>query len=394
MSTASHTPAPPPQHPALEILAAFVDGRLREDERRRTVAHLAGCELCREVVAETVHLSEDPALADAADPADGDSDEDDEPAPSPGRVLRPPLGRFRGTLPLVGALVAAGLAALLTWTVASRVFLSHDLVPTAVSDLTATMDKSALRQGIGDVPTAPNVLDFPYTRGGGGEELPMDLSPPGSQTPQQAFRLGFHLALLDAAVRAGAPEVAEDVIQWIDYQKDLEPPSLEGVKFTLDRARSYIGDLPASGENTSELLGSLDALLDGTLDDDGPLLDYPQWYELGKWTGAAWTAAHTGDLGWFDDAETKQRLHALRQQEWGGATDPALASVTGLAVSDPEEADLPALKAALHRLTGAAGGKADAMVPGFAPPPVPDALPDSADPTDPTKTPTPHGDAP
>jgi hypothetical protein len=46
-------------HPELEELAALIDGRLPTAEAARVRAHLASCEDCYEVFAETLHLQED-----------------------------------------------------------------------------------------------------------------------------------------------------------------------------------------------------------------------------------------------------------------------------------------------------------------------------------------------
>lgn len=55
------TPTMPSTHPCpdLEELAAFVDGRLEDDARAAVVEHLASCEDCYEVYAETLRVIED-----------------------------------------------------------------------------------------------------------------------------------------------------------------------------------------------------------------------------------------------------------------------------------------------------------------------------------------------
>lgn len=42
-------------HPTIEVIAAFIDGRLSAGERADVVAHLAGCRDCRETLAAFAH---------------------------------------------------------------------------------------------------------------------------------------------------------------------------------------------------------------------------------------------------------------------------------------------------------------------------------------------------
>ncbi len=53
-----------------ETLAAFIDGRLREDSRRSVVDHLAQCEDCYELMVESLRLHQTP---------EGEEDQDDRP---------------------------------------------------------------------------------------------------------------------------------------------------------------------------------------------------------------------------------------------------------------------------------------------------------------------------
>jgi predicted anti-sigma-YlaC factor YlaD len=50
--------------PDAEQLAAMIDGRLNGEDRANVEQHLAGCHICREVLAETVCLDEaEPVVA-------------------------------------------------------------------------------------------------------------------------------------------------------------------------------------------------------------------------------------------------------------------------------------------------------------------------------------------
>ena len=76
----------PTSHPELETLAAFVDGRLSGAERASVVEHLASCDDCLEVVAETAAVQE----------------ELDAETSSPGQVVRQP-GAWRRWMPAVAS---------------------------------------------------------------------------------------------------------------------------------------------------------------------------------------------------------------------------------------------------------------------------------------------------
>ena len=51
-----------PVHPDADMLTAFVEQSLTSTERQSVVAHLSGCEPCREVVALTQSLTAEPAM--------------------------------------------------------------------------------------------------------------------------------------------------------------------------------------------------------------------------------------------------------------------------------------------------------------------------------------------
>src|ERR1044072_917703 len=52
-------PLPSDDHPGLEDLAAFIDGRLSAAEKSYVTQHLAGCETCYEVVSGTLRLQDE-----------------------------------------------------------------------------------------------------------------------------------------------------------------------------------------------------------------------------------------------------------------------------------------------------------------------------------------------
>ena len=139
-------------HPSLEAVAAFVDGRLGGEERRRMVEHLAHCDDCQELVTETVLLLRETDSEDAQGdetPTEEGEDASEVPAKS-GHLLVPSPRRFRRALPLIAALAAAACLALLIWTPAGEWILGHAARDVSVADLTTDLPASepALRQAV------------------------------------------------------------------------------------------------------------------------------------------------------------------------------------------------------------------------------------------------------
>jgi hypothetical protein len=123
--------------PDLNLIAAYVDGRLSESERDVLHRHLASCDVCTELVAEVVSANEMDLAPVAAQPEPGDQ-------PS----SRPPLPFFRRHR--VGAVTGTLLAAAAALVVVVRV------MPPQRSGETSSMSPAARS---GDVrPPDPNVV--------------------------------------------------------------------------------------------------------------------------------------------------------------------------------------------------------------------------------------------
>ena len=349
VTTISDTSSTAGRHPELETVAAFVDGRLAGDERRRMVEHLASCDDCQELVTETVLLLREPAAADGRD-ADDPADDDEESGKSPpasGRLLVPPPGRFRRALPLIAALTAAAGIALLLWTPAGDWILRRDDRVVPVEDLTSALptDQPALQQALSDG------ID------GHGWPTPLGDTPPATPEQEATFQLGVRLSELDAALRAGDGRSAKTLTYRIEsLLRSLElPPAL---------ARYYTG--PSSiGEGleagaTSEGLLHLSAEADSSLAPDprdgGAGFVDATYFALGKWAAAAQLAVAAGDLDWFDEPGPRRQLRQLRRAELPADLATSVSTVVEILDAHPTAADLPRLRAALRELVLRGGG--------------------------------------
>lgn len=305
-------------HPDAETLAAFVDGRLSGAERNRVVEHLAACDRCHEVVTDTVHLLRDPALAE-------DEEEDISPAVTPGKVLRPPAGRFRRALPLAAALAAAALVALLVWTPAGE-WILNPLFPTAgtVADLTNPLPlDDATRTAVGTVE----------------RHWPTYLGPDDGMThaAATAFRLGVRNAELGVALAADAGSVGE-------YTREVLSLLAE-VEFSAHIASLYEpGPTPAR-------LAEADGKLAELLGRDTP------WYALGRWAGVARLAADTGHTGWFARPAPRRTLRSLRRNDWPPDVAGRLDAVDALADGGVDANERASLAMELAELIRVASGE-------------------------------------
>lgn len=314
-----NTRPPVTRHPDAEELAAFVDGRLTGAARDRMVAHLADCTECHEMMADVVTVLRDPALRDGAgDPEAAEEDEEIYSTAS-GRVLRPPASRFRRALPLVAAVAAAALVALVAWMVVGRWILDPastttmaDLVAPLPVDAAVTARMRAVEE-YGDV-----------TRGTEG---------PVTVDTTRAFLLGVRNAELRLA-RASGNGTSADVLL----------ARIEGLLLADGDTGSLVAGLYRSQP------AEADRLLAEYLEGRAP------WYALGRWTGVARVAAGAGHGGWFAQPAPRRTLRALRRHDWPPAVDGHLTSIAALTDGGAEPDELPALDSALTELLAAATG--------------------------------------
>ena len=332
--TTTRTPAAD-CHPADALLAAFVDGRLGGAEQRLMVEHLALCERCREVVAETARTLRDPELAGWLDDAASGDDEQVEPSGGSGRLLMPPPGRFRRALPWVATLcAAAGVAALLVLTPAGRGLLGLGDERAAVAGLTAGLEGEETRRFF---------ADRGYEEGRQGWEVLMGGDAPALDA-EASFQLGVQVAFLDAALRAQESAAAYTLAARVSSRVDPLVASI----FYRDLARRI-----DAGAGFETLLAA-HARCEENLRAEGGAYQVA-WYDLGRWAAAARLAVVAREASWFDERTHRRELRRATRREWPPAVAAPLASVTGLIAGGIEEGEWPALELAAAELIAAGG---------------------------------------
>lgn len=276
--------------PDLEELAAFADGRLSGAARDAVVEHLADCEDCYEVYAETLRVREDlgPRAVPLADdppltiPADA-------PVVVHPRSFRPP----RWAVPVAALAAAAALAVVvLPWWLGTRT----PVVP--VGDLAVLVSDSSL----GDV-DGWYEHDWPRMRGQGPVLGTSDID-----SAKRAFRLGVHTVDLEAATRlddeASAARQAQQLETLVDEDDFLRffSPQYQDLK---NRVRG--------GADQHELLTTESRLEVLLTQDADPLFSF--YYSFGKWTETARLAALTGHAEYFIGSDFRRGLRKLRDAE-------------------------------------------------------------------------------
>lgn len=294
--------------PELEELAAFVDGKLSGAERDAVVEHLASCEACYEVYAETLRIQED--LGPRAVPA---ADEDEE-GPEPAPVV--PHPRSFGWAWRAGVALAAAvlLAVGLLW------FLSRPkLVP--VADLARFIEpgSSSLLEGE-DWATH----DWPRFRG---------VAPRLGQTDRdsaiRAFRLGVHAVDLEASVRLGDSDGAE-----------AQTFQIESLLGDLVFSQPYVllcrelRDRINAGASREEILKSAFGLMDELTQVEDPPVD-ELYFSFGKWVEKSRVLALTGDPRYFSESEFDRFLRRFESAELGKEVSRRVREVGKLAASEP-----------------------------------------------------------
>ena len=311
--------------PSLEDLAALVDGRSSDSERASLMRHLASCERCMEVYAETVRFV--------------DSEEDDESVADFEaererlRQSRPSPAIRRRRYAWLALAAAAGLA-LFAWLPVRDVLSGRGLLTAElpVEQLSAHLDPAA-RQ------LAPfDATPWSYVRSD-------DAFTAGLPSCQRSFRAGvrafdLHLALgrggtqtaLDIlpelTALAGSFEVAEHVVYSFDY-----------VRSALDRGERPEDLLPASAQAS--------AYLDDVAESDCS--------RLGRWAGAGRAAAATGDLSFLNRSVVRDLPRRVRPEELSAQALDALDETAAVLAEEVSSGDLEELEASFAKLLALGG---------------------------------------
>jgi len=327
------------RHPADALLAAFVDGQLASDEHQRMVEHLAGCEVCREVVAETAKTLRDPELAGFLDD-DGDGDEDVEPSSgSSGKVLRPKKSRFRRALPLIATLTAAAaVTALLVLTPAGRGILGLGGGEAAVAELTAGLEGEEIRRFL-------TAGDYDSDWGGG---LMGESSPLAELDAETSFQLGARITQLDVALHLEARDAAK-VLALRVYNRVSE---LTTASLFYGGGQGLQGRL-AEEADSAELL-QLNARGDKWLrsgDESASL----HWYDLGRWAAAGSLAALAEDPSKLRQRAFRRQGRRLNRRDWPPAVEAPLTAISSLLADGVDEGEWNALRQEFGKLMEAGG---------------------------------------
>jgi hypothetical protein len=265
-------PTRPTDCPDLETLAAFVDGRLATAERDVVVRHLADCDACREVVAESSALAA--ALA-TEDRVAGD--------PTPLREAR-----VRGSrAPLLAATAAAALAlvSLSWWFGLSRSREERALAELGRPELAARL------------PATWAEPVWPVLR---------SASPrlPGSVA---AFRAGVRHVDLPVALARGQSELGARFAREIAHQL-RSTPFADAAALEMESFAKELEIAPPSRAESIERARRLD-------ESSARLLD-PEWLALGRWAEGGRLLALAGDSrrwdrppgSWLEEPEIRSAM--------------------------------------------------------------------------------------
>jgi len=282
-------------HPEIEDLAALHDGALSAEEAQSLRAHLARCEPCLALFAETASfLATDTEAAEVADVEIAQRTEPEatplpfrpraEPQPS---VLQPPRRRSprRAALAAITAAVAAAAASVIFGPAVYQALLGPPKVEVA-SLLTSLAGRQAAIAGS---------YWGPVHRGASGGPDDHSLA---------SFRLGVELVNLEASLAVGDRTPAQTAAAHINGL-------LEGTSAGLDTKQFFSG-LPtriASGAPLASLAGETTK---GQQDLEGYL--EPNHYDLGRWAESGRLAAAAARPDFLTARDTLRFPRLLRGQ--------------------------------------------------------------------------------
>lgn len=277
----SHADTPTPCNGRPEAVAALVDGRLSTDEQAELEIHLADCELCLELLAETtalvhpVEADEDADLEQSSPaniapmPAEDEATEDEDEA---GQILpfAPQGPRKNGRSfhrSWIGLVAASLLVAVLFPILRPTGFSTQELVvaATSVDNVSESLAK-AIEAPIGSTDRGPDTV------------APEHLA---------ALRLGIERVRLQVAVDLGLTRAAQDrATLLLDQARDLSGASPELIQAADAVYLHFDG-----GENVSSL-GKKPRQLDQAM---AKLPDDPRhWANLGRFLESGRLLAGSG----------------------------------------------------------------------------------------------------
>jgi hypothetical protein len=292
--------SPRRDHPELEAIGAYLDGRLASAERAAVEAHLADCGDCRELLGETAHALGAVPEALAAPLAEAPRD----PPPPVSRVPRRRSWHLsaRLALPLAAALAAAILAPWLLGRLRTP--------PPRVATLA------------GQLPPAPELVTELWQRG-------IYRGSAGSVGRLDRRSTLAGVLLLDARVALAAGDRARAILVTSRLAALLE--DIGQVRAEAGRLRE-VAERLERGDAPDELVARIDEV--------EPMLEerlLPGWLDLGRWAEAGRLAAARRSAEYFRSRPTRVRLERLRAPAAGldGETVAALAELAAFCESPP-----------------------------------------------------------
>lgn len=275
-----------PDHPDLEDLAAFIDGRLDTEECARIRAHLGRCEECYETFVETVRFERELGAAAREQPI---------PFPSDRRRWEP-----RRWMP------AASLAAAAVLLLAVGLPVYRSLTsPTALApdEIIASVREEA-----------PALLDqtWPPAQRGHGTNTPTD--------EEQSFRMGVEVVNFQLALEAGERDRSRQAAARIGALLEETPLAGEELKSFY---RGVFDTLGSESESPAQFLEAAAAHGKDGFEQQVTFLDL-RHFELGKWAEAGRLAALAGKPELFSRRDTRRFLRRLRGEERERIDDPQI----------------------------------------------------------------------
>lgn len=318
MSTAvSHRPDP-------DELAAFIDGQLSGEERRKLEAHLGACEACREIVAESLLLLEDVSEEDLAVSVDRVEADEADAEPAGGKVLTHPS--WRRTAWRLAPLAAAAALGFLLWPTLRSFFQPRPL--SSAEMIAHYVDPKGLLK-----PPRPESPEQRLVEDWSDQGWPVFRSSNyvGTLSEEQIeFRLGVRAVDLQIALQIGSETDQFAILG------ELIVLLRDGVDFAAPLEQLY--EQIRDSIDTS----STDPLLEATSQAEEALQDFfpSDHYALGKWAEVGRMATMIGDAAYFDrswfgpqakrleraglDPKTKSQIRQIREVSSGTLDQSAL----------------------------------------------------------------------
>ena len=275
--------------PSAEDLAAYIDGTLSAKESERITEHLASCEECYAVYMESLQFALESQPAEPVGVVEGE------------------LLRFRGPEKATTRWRAAS-SVVVRWGSLAALLLVGIGTPTYFQ-LLAPPPQLVAAQVTPPLPSLPNGAEpmwlGPTTRGEGdeGEQVKLD---------EASFRMGVQLVNLQATLRAGKVNEAQDVIARILGL--LKPQPFSGDLY--EDYKAITGAL-MNGKPPADLLAEA-SRLEGIYRKDfepGTFFDFGQWAEGGR------LSAELHDPSFFQKSDNRAFLRRLRWREKLGIGD-------------------------------------------------------------------------